>query len=702
MNAASVPSRGCVTVPENGTNRKIVQARSADGQVVFGPILARMPMLTTAAFREIVDRKISKAREQQAVPSTSEEVRLALCACFASGLPVISTALYRLKTQLHYELEVLGIGDPRHLSVAHALCDHFGGHTSGHMEAGDCWDTAVSVLLQHRTLDRMLREGQRLHPSQRRVLDAVIRLRRLGFEVTMIDGDPSMEDSVWKKMCAYVDTRFAALDGVAAVEAHFARQVERWHPPSGRFHLGQRYTPIGEARLPFPHGMWLHFCYRATLPRESDASPCSVQDLRTIVEDLAALFEAAWTTYFEGMFVGPEHLQTFVGQCLLYDTLYSAEQVPPKHALAMIVDIWGGPELAQLVESDAMRRILMALAAAACTALGDGVSPGRVRRKRLLRSLPTSDRVSGEALLADLLVCSDVRGMSVDPLDAGARRYPFFEVEPGHLWHPPPSLTCARLLEVVHQGLVGTDGQWSKAEGYALERHLRDALSAHGVDSLHGKYVTSARQQGEIDLAVVDPEAIILFEVKRRQLTRPAKHGGVAEALRDLTVPLVEAHNQVLEHELRLREDKELRLRNARGELVRLRWEGQPIERVMVSMFDFGSLQARESTRAFLRAACGLRFSTEHKGLKPRMKELSEALDELANLLLQLQSHKDAQSNLDFMNVQFVSIPYLHMMLDTSAGKQDFVKNLRLGKHLSSSTRNPYDEFAHVYSLPRK
>lgn len=457
---------------------------------------------------------------------------------------------------------------------------------------------------------------------------------------------------------------------------------------------------MAEPARPFPHGLLFHFIQRNWW-QKAPSSGGSGLNIGFMIEDLASLSGAAWTNYMEGMFVGPEHFQEYLAKSALFDARYGFDQIKPDHALRMIRRLWKGPRLARLLNGNPEARALIDLADGVVGSFKSTPAPATVQRESILRGVPASSRSAARRLLSHRLVAT--RSTPVAPLDVESDLnippvMPFIELEGDALWHLPPSLASRQLLAIVHDEL-SLLGQWRREEGLALEKHLLDEFRRAGIKAISGAYRVDGQVAGDIDVGVCNDHVIVLFEVKRRSLTNRARQGSAAHLLRDLTTPLVDAQVQLLKHELHLRDLGSLTLENEGKERSELRLDGRRVQRFTVSMFDWGSLQVRETVRSLMRVALNLRFHTDHPLLKMRMDELSAGLEELAGCVKSLESHGDNRSDAKLMNVGFVSVPYLYSLLDVSSSADEFIHQLDLGKNMSASTRNPYDELAYLRYL---
>ena len=163
--------------------------------------------------------------------------------------------------------------------------------------------------------------------------------------------------------------------------------------------------------------------------------------------------------------------------------------------------------------------------------------------------------------------------------------------------------------------------------GPAIGRFLETEFASHGVPINGGDY-DAGREHGECDLVIETPETVIFAEVKKKALTRRSKAGSDADLLLDLAGSLLAAQAQAGWHEVRLRHDGHLDLRRD-GIATRLELNDRGVERLAVSLLDFGSFQDRILLKQFLEATLNARFTPAATSLNKKFEKINDALIEI-------------------------------------------------------------------------
>jgi hypothetical protein len=250
---------------------------------------------------------------------------------------------------------------------------------------------------------------------------------------------------------------------------------------------------------------------------------------------------------------------------------------------------------------------------------------------------------------------------------------------------------CVEALLMPLRGAIGNfeDGQ----VGPAIERFLQREFLSHGISTLTGKYSVD-KEDGECDLVIETAQTIIFFEIKKKSLTRQAKAGSDAFVLLDLAGSLLKAQVQAGWHEVRLRRKGVLEL-ESNGVKTLLELKGREIERIAVSLFDFGSFQDRVLLKQFLEATLRADFSASDASLKGRFDAINKSLAELRAQLNEL-AHGAPTVSQPFFHCWFLSVPQLLVLLDDVQGEEDFRKALWDTRHFTTGSSDFYFDLSWI------
>jgi Holliday junction resolvase-like predicted endonuclease len=227
--------------------------------------------------------------------------------------------------------------------------------------------------------------------------------------------------------------------------------------------------------------------------------------------------------------------------------------------------------------------------------------------------------------------------------------------------------------------------------GIPIETFLREEFTAHQVPTLTGKYVVDG-EDGECDIIIETSKTIIFLEIKKKPLTRRAQAGSDAHVLLDLANSLLAAQVQAGWHEVRLRKHDFLEL-DDHGNKTRLDLNGRQIERIAVSLMQFGSFQDRVLLKQFLEATLRADFSVSEPSLQ---KEFAKFNALLAKLRSQVNLLHPGAAALDqpFFHCWFLSVPQLLVLLDGVDGAEDLKQALWKTRHLVTGSSDFYHDHA--------
>lgn len=251
------------------------------------------------------------------------------------------------------------------------------------------------------------------------------------------------------------------------------------------------------------------------------------------------------------------------------------------------------------------------------------------------------------------------------------------------------SLCAPAFLEALLTQLRGQDKSADLKLGPEIERFLRVQFESHGIPTLTGDYQTPDGQ-GQCDVIVETDEVIVLFEVKKKPLTRRARAGEDARILIDLAKSLLDAQIQAGWHEVRLRRHGFLDL-TSEGATVRLNRNDRHIERVAVSLLDFGSFHDRLFLKHFMEGILNVEFSSPDEQLRKDFAEINALLRQLRQQTAYLNDPPEPQP---FFHCWFLSVPQILIMLDGVEGAEAFKKALWQPRHIITGTNDVYHDLA--------
>lgn len=262
------------------------------------------------------------------------------------------------------------------------------------------------------------------------------------------------------------------------------------------------------------------------------------------------------------------------------------------------------------------------------------------------------------------------------------------------------ALAAPAIIEAVFTVLRSTKlKNFESLVGEEMEHFLRQELGAHGIAALQGDYDDSLGSHGECDIVIECPDTVIFIEMKKQPLTRKAQAGSDTALLMDMAASLLHAQLQAGWHEVRIRRDGFLLLEKD-GQRRRVDLNGRAIERIAVTLFDYGGFQDRTLLQQFLQAQLAAGYSPVDPALNAKFDKINAQLEELRTQIAQLQSLVGGRGEAArFFNCWFLSIPQFLVLLDGVDSPATLRLALGNTRHTSLGTLDFYFEHAHMKQL---
>jgi Holliday junction resolvase-like predicted endonuclease len=480
----------------------------------------------------------------------------------------------------------------------------------------------------------------------------------------------------------------------SALEPSFDKEQERYHITRSVAQLPK----IREASVPI--GYILNLCVRELAPRRSVPSR-AVADAawREIVElstALVATYDVEPYTIYEGLFQNAATLPRFLQNIAVFDAAFTVPQLRPSDVPRFLRGVFAWVDDAAFTARHGWSlENAIALAEVVLEKGRQVRGPVLLEFADLARALPT---LGARALPEILAALGHVRHPNAAyelPTDGAKLDFGFRPLLP---WVGDSSLLldaswCAPaffegIAALLRADFKGTDD----AIGLAAERFVRSELERHGVHGLAGEYVVDG-EDGECDIVVESTRNIVFIEMKKKALTRLARSGSDLEVLVDLSKSLLTAQAQAGWHELRLREKGCLELKGEAGS-VELQLGGRDIERVALTLLDYGALQDRVVMDRILRVVVGAKVTASNPSLQGKLDALAASQVELLEQYQVLSAHDAGRKDQPFFNCWFLSVPQLLVTLDHVKSAEEFVRALWDTRHITFGTGDYYFELA--------
>jgi len=228
--------------------------------------------------------------------------------------------------------------------------------------------------------------------------------------------------------------------------------------------------------------------------------------------------------------------------------------------------------------------------------------------------------------------------------------------------------------------------------GKAFERMVIAKLREHGVSPVFGEY--NADHRGECDIVVETADTILLFELKKMGLVRQRAESALYVLL-DLSRSLIAAQVQLARQELALYKYQTLELQSGEG-LHKIERRERWVERVALTLMDFGGLQCKDALLQILDTTVGWHVSPSDPSALKIANKINAEAKQLAHLQEELHRIRPINGP-TFFNCQFLNYGQLLVMLDDVSSNESLKEALHTTRHLSLATL----DFCYEYSILR-
>lgn len=535
------------------------------------------------------------------------------------------------------------------------------------------------------------------------VTNGAQRLQARSYRIRLDGGDFVFEEGEFERCCRDIDGLAERVGGMAIVYGLLKILQNQKRFQRGRYRVGRQATVLSVAPPDpsIPYG----YLFNVALRHMGSAASGRVDgkllgELIAFATDFITVADIETYSVYGFMFTDHAHLPRYLQRLLLGDFLLGLRQLVPEDALTMIRGLFNWVDPAVMKErlgwtvADAIRLAEFLLRA---------VGPDTINMMFRHRDLAVA--VRGHEALRKMLPAfvhriDELNRGFTGPMKAAAAE---FDRKP-LVWQPgqkvlliSPPLCAIGFFEALAATTRGLDPDADKKIGLAAETMLANAFRQHGIAPA---VVSGAFKVGKTDyncdLAVETTDAVILFEVKKKSLTRAAMGGDIHGGLVDLCLAMIKAQSQLGIQEIELLKHGELRLAN--GDKLELR--KRRIERVAVTLLDWGSIQYRSVVDNVHKV-----LASSNVGATSPTPEQAKAIAKNNRLLVQLSEQNRELSALKgqpqqpFFDWTFLGIPQILFMLDGVTDADGFYANLRTAKHMVTGSLDTYETLTYMQNL---
>ncbi|MBR7971942.1 hypothetical protein KDX01_02265 [Burkholderia vietnamiensis] len=515
-----------------------------------------------------------------------------------------------------------------------------------------------------------------------------------------------------KAIGSVIEKAAAHMGGIELAKRLFSMLAPKFNAEQGRYHDVNHFSLAGPMESRVPVGFLLNLAAKHPVAKKPIRR--SEDDWNRLIlqsKDAASLYQVQPASNLDGLFTDALSLLPLLRRLSLHDSIFSPVQMRPTDVIRLSRGLVGGLRDTGNVPESAEREVSKTIAVieGLQQLIASRKGPVQFNKSDLISHCVGVEPHDIETILTNSLahpigtanknfsLPSEVPDDSLPREERAGPNIgerPLITIDRDRYLILDHSVCSPAMLEVVLSRFreLGIDSKM----GYAIESFLINVLLERGVIAKSGKYKVG-KQIWECDLVIETPKRIIFIETKKKALTRAARAGLDAALLVDMTDSLVSAILQAGRHQYEIIKEGALVLTTSDGKIEKFELGGRAVERIAVTLPDFGSFQDRALLSQILNSQLTIAFSTSELAFKTKIEKVNEKLHALRELNNSLYEQAGKPSNWQpFFNSWFLSVPQLLVLLDDVRGCEDFDSELNRTRHLTMGTRDFY--FEHHYA----
>ena len=232
-----------------------------------------------------------------------------------------------------------------------------------------------------------------------------------------------------------------------------------------------------------------------------------------------------------------------------------------------------------------------------------------------------------------------------------------------------------------------------KEVGELIEVYIKEKLVDKHIKHCSGTY--SSSEEGEADLIVEGTNGIMLFEIKKKNLTRKAKSGNEFKIVADLLGSLIDSQAQCFRTSHLMIKDGYVDLDDGNGNVTRVEKQDRTAECISVCLGAFGPLQDRMLIKKIMDEMCDNPLTAEYEGrdkqIIKNIEKFNKDMQKRMPFLNEERINGDSKTN-SFFNSWFLDFEQLMLIVKGSNSNDELLARLIETKNVTMGSYNFYRE----------
>jgi hypothetical protein len=588
------------------------------------------------------------------------------------------------------------------------------------LECEDKWRIALQfawdlTVIASKEIEYDLQDLERKYKRQFLVSKSAKILQNEGCEIDIEDGKVLIDESQAMRVANRIEADIRLLGGIESLRKLFEVIKPDYNEEQGRYHLGRTFNNLIQADFSsLPVAYLLNLCVKYPQKQILVALESPDKTWKRILQisiALTSILDVETHNEFSLLFHSPETIIRFLQELAIYDNLFCFVQLRPSDVPKIIKGLFSGlSEVTEITEQKlGWTPEQAAIIAERILKIAEGKLHPVIFQARQIENLQLE--ICKDKIDKILTIYShDVSCVNSNfhiPQDISKIEHnnyfqhkPLIRLSKNEYLLTSPSICSPAFHEaIVSEILAKVDGKIYAKLGHKIEDFIKGEFLSRGIKFNFGNYGGTRKRTGdEIDVIVEATDTLIFLEVKAKALTRKSKCGTELDLLLDLSKSLLESQIQINKHEISIRKNGYISLKN--GYSCEL--NDRDIARVSITLLDFGSFQDRNVIFQFLENMLLGNFEASDNLNQidvEKLDKLNKKLDEFKLQFSELIKLDPRKANNPFYNCWFLSVPQLLILLDNVTSSDDFKRELWRTRSITTSSLDFYREYYYARQL---
>lgn len=598
-----------------------------------------------------------------------------------------------------------------------STCLNFQNASEGDIEAN--WPEAFEAAYIYSALQRYKNDNiDTIYNRELSVANAARILNQQGYEITINGKNLYIEESSEQKIINQIERLVSKMGGLNVAKRIFQNISEKFDNKLKRHHLVPSVSLINKIEPQYPWGYLLQLAIKhINGNRPYDDTDHNWYRLISLAKNYTTVLDIQPYTGLVLHRRTAEGIIQYMREIALYDSLFRFNQLRPSDAGRICRGILKHIDNQKIINGEFTINNIISVVESIFDLVKNQRGPSIITEKQIIKAVPTANKESIRNILQKVLshAPNQVNKNYSKPTDEcfgyeknnGLDFYskPLIRMQDKRYLLIDPSICAYATIDSILNALKPHFNNFDSDVGDQAEIFLREELKKFGITPLHGNYTSlisegkgkTTKAKGECDAVIECSDRIIFMEVKKKALTNKSKSGIDVYILIDLALSLLHAQAQASRHESLLYEKEVLEISNSSNEIHELRKVknsiNREVEKIAVSLLDFGSFQDRAFLSNLLEVSLDNNFSTREIDFSEKFQSLEKYLNTIRNQYNKMKKYQD-DYEIPFFNCWFLSIPQVLILLDSTRDEDSFWKALSKIRHISTGTSDFYYEYS--------